>query len=520
MPTSRPSGSPDPGCAPTSARWLLAQELEFHWREQKPEYWEKHRLRLLDDEELLDERRALVGLVFTERLPSAKRSTTVIDRYEFPLQDCDIDEGDKLKLTGEAEDFGQVVAINRGTCTIDIKKRKDQTAHHPHAVFEHQIFNNDTKADSLFRFGEWIAAHGIDAGGAYRAASELLLRRAPRVLSGAFAARPSETALDFATRMVAVLDGSVLPIQGPPGAGKTHAAAHMICGLVRAGKKVGVTAHSHKVIHNLLEKVIEVGQELHVDTRCLAKVSEEEEHPPFGQTTKTLVALHALEHGEANVVGGTAWLWASPDMEQSVDVLFVDEAGQVSLADALSAAPAARNIVLVGDPRQLVQPLKGSHPDGAAVSALNHLFGEHATVPEDRGIFLAETWRLCPNICEFTSVSFYEGRLKARAGRERQRLAGTDGFDGAGLWHVPVIHEGNRSSSPEEVSVVVKLVQRLLQPGAAWIDPDGKEMPLKPRDILVVAPYNAQVSRLAEALESWRLEPGQSISSKAARRRS
>ncbi|OFW41097.1 MAG: hypothetical protein A3F70_05675 [Acidobacteria bacterium RIFCSPLOWO2_12_FULL_67_14] len=218
--------------------------------------------------------------------------------------------------------------------------------------------------------------------------------------------------------------------------------------------------------------------------------------------------LHRLADGSANVAGATVWLWARPDAARTVDVLFVDEAGQMSLANVLAACQAAESVVLLGDPQQLEQPQKGSHPDGTDISALEYVLGGARTMPPDRGIFLAETWRLPPAICGFTSEMFYESRLHPLGGLERQRLDGTAGFDGAGLWWVPVAHDGNQSSSAEEIAAVGEIVRRLLQPGAAWVHHREGTKPLTGRDIIVVAPYNAHVNRLNEALRGLGVQAG------------
>ena len=183
-----------------------------------------------------------------------------------------------------------------------------------------------------------------------------------------------------------------------------------------------------------------------------------------------------------------------------MDVLFVDEAGQMSLANVLAVSGAANSIVLLGDPQQLDQPQKGSHPDGVNASALEHILGAHQTIPADRGIFLPVTWRMAPSICEFTSEVFYEGELSSKPGLERQRIVGVAGLDGSGLVVVGVEHDGNRNASDEEVEVVARLVARLLAPGARWTDEKGAATQLKGDDVLVVAPYNAQVGRLADRL--------------------
>ena len=300
----------------------------------------------------------------------------------------------------------------------------------------------------------------------------------------------------------ASLDCSALAIQGPPGSGKTFTGARMICELARQGKKVGVTATSHKVIRNLLLEVVRAANEAGLEgLNCMQKVNGKPETASPGITLAADNAqpLAALRGG-VQIVGGTAWLWSRDDYFEAVDVLFVDEAGQMSLANVLAVSQAAKNVVLLGDPQQLEQPIKGSHPDGAAVSALEHLLAGHKTIPLDMGLFLEKTWRLHPKLCEFTSEVFYEGRLRPREGLERQRIEGHPWLGDSGLWFIPVAHDGNQNASPEEVECVAGLVASLVQTGVYWTDDKRQSRPLRLDDVLIVAPYNAQVSDLANRL--------------------
>jgi uncharacterized protein len=207
-----------------------------------------------------------------------------------------------------------------------------------------------------------------------------------------------------------------------------------------------------------------------------------------------------LASGEARLAAGTVWLWSREEMANSVDVLFVDEAGQMSLANVLAASQAAGSVVLLGDPQQLDQPQKGVHPPGAGVSGLAHLLNGKATIDEEQGLFLNHTWRLHPDVCAFTSEIFYDSRLEPRAENERQRLNVQGPLDGTGLRFVPVAHTGNQSDSPEEVTMITELVEQLLRNGANWTNKNGDMVVLTFDDILIVAPYNAQVSALAQAL--------------------
>ncbi|HET9606342.1 MAG TPA: ATP-binding protein [Nitrospira sp.] len=357
-------------------------------------------------------------------------------------------------------------------------------------------------ADVLFRLGSWANINGIDAPGSYRAARDLLLRRAPRLEDRTDTLiHPDESTVAAAKRVGTLLDCSVLPIQGPPGSGKTFTGARMICELVGQGKKVGISAISHKVIRNLLLEVIRAANEAGLKgLNCIQKVKDKSEVAPPGirPTTDNAEPLAAL-HGCTQVAAGTAWLWAQEDYFEAVDVLFVDEAGQMSLADVLAVSHAARSVVLLGDPQQLEQPVKGSHPDGAAVSALEHLLAGQKTISPDKGLFLEKTWRLHPKLCEFTSEVFYEGRLHPHVGLEHQKIQGHPWLGESGLWFVSVHHEGNQNASAEEVECIAGLVSSLVH-GVNWIDDKGRSRPLQLNDVLIVAPYNAQVSDLSNRL--------------------
>ena len=265
---------------------------------------------------------------------------------------------------------------------------------------------------------------------------------------------------------------------------------------------MGITAVSHKVISHLLGELCKAAKMAKVKLRCVQKANDEDGCEDTGiiQVDSNEAVLAALTDGTATVAAGTAWLWARGEMADSVDVLFVDEAGQMSLANVLAISPAAKSIVLLGDPQQLDQPQKGLHPPGAEVSALSHLLNGRATIGEDQGIFLAETRRLHPDICAFTSEVFYDGRLVARPENASQRLTSSGKLHGTGLRFVPVRHSSNQNESPEEVEVVVDLLNDLLHDGATWTDKTGESHAVKLENVLVIAPYNAQVAALAERL--------------------
>ena len=280
----------------------------------------------------------------------------------------------------------------------------------------------------------------------------------------------------------------------------------MIVDLVAAGKRVGVTANSHKVIAELLEKTANVAQER--GARIAIGQRAGEDGPAYRDAThlkSTDAARAGLDDGALNVVGGTSWLWARDDMVRSVDVLFIDEAGQMSLADAIAASLCATNLVLLGDPQQLNQPLQGTHPPGAERSALAHVLNGEQVMPDHLGLFLNGTWRLPPHISTYTSEVFYSGRLHAHPGRDSLGVAGAPPFDGAGIRFFAVPHDGRSSESPEEATAIAVAVHRLLALGPTWTDALGTRRPLTENDILILTPYNAQIAVLTDALPGFRI---------------
>jgi predicted RecB family nuclease len=487
--------------AEQQAKWILAYILDWHRREEKAVWWEYFRLSALANEDLLEEKAGLANLTFVETVGGTAKAP--IHRYRFPPQETELRGGEQLHQRGGTK-FGSVERISLEERTIDIKKRKDTASIHPESVFSHNVIGTGVLAEALVRIGEHVADQGITGPGDYRAARSLLLRDPPQL--GAEPLRlPNEAALAAAKRIGAKLQGGVLPVQGPPGTGKTHIGARMICALVRSGAKVGITATSHKVIRNLLNAVLDAATETGQLVRCIQKVDGDEDDLPQLIFTDDNDGLFQALHGQYRVAGGTAWLWARPQAQDSVDVLFVDEAAQMSLANVLAVSHAGKTLVLLGDPQQLDQPTQGTHPEGTSVSALDYILHGQQTIHSEQGLFLGETWRLHPEICTFTSEMFYESRLKPVSGLELQEVRSLGRVQGTGLRYVLVPHNGNQSSSPEEAEVARELVKDLLDSAATWIDRNGIERPILLNDILIIAPYNAQVFELQDRIPGGRI---------------
>jgi uncharacterized protein len=522
-------------------RWLLAQLLSWHRREEKSVWWELFRLMGLNPDQLIEEGDAIGGLEPDGPVggTTGRRVLKQVWRYRYPDQDHDIGPGMEVFDPALAQaqpdapssqwKVGTVTEVDLAARTIEVERRVDGDPPHPRALVPLVHFRTTEQQNALFRIGTWVADHDLKReAGPYLAGRDLLLRCPPRAgqAAGEPLRREGESALDAARRLILTVEGGTLAIQGPPGSGKTYTGARMIAALLGAGRKVGICATSHKVIGNLLVEAIEAALEKRIAVRPMQRAEDPDDlcgHPRVRQAASNQEARAALTGGQANLVGGTAWLWSRAEMAETVDVLFVDEAGQISLANALAISQAAHVLVLLGDPQQLEQPLRGSHPPGADRSALAHLLGAAATMPPDLGLFLETTWRLHPDVCRFTSEMFYDGRLNPEphlAGQTLRAFGHTlrsapalpaalalhsaPALDGTGLRLIEAAHVGNDNESVEEAEQIARVAQALVDGGASWVDQHGRLQPLTWNDILIVAPYNAQVGAIRRRLpRAW-----------------
>lgn len=504
----------DDAVTEAEARALLAGLLDFHRREDKPAWW-RYFARVTGYEEggLVDDPDCLGDLTYEGIVGEEDRS--VLHRYRFdPDQDYRITdttrvydpgvERRKLETGEKIPGPGIIVELDPREGVVVLKRGRSSAAPHPRDLMPDEIVATGLLRASIEQIAGWVADRGVDADGSYRAVRDLLLRRPPRiggVTAGEALRRPGEAVQDAARRLVEGLDESYLPIQGPPGTGKTTTAARVIVELVAAGHRVGITGVSHAVISTLLDKVAALAAEEGVSLRAMQKTADSDQgrrDSAVEVVTENRPVEEAVAADEVDVVGGTAWLFARDALAGCFDHLVIDEAGQFALANVVAVGRAARNLVLVGDPQQLAQPTTGTHPPGVGVSALEHVLAGRATVPDDRGLFLDTTWRMHPDITRFVSELAYDGRLGADPDCARQRIDGEGPLAGSGLRWVPVDHEGNRLSSEEEAEVVHGLYEELV--GRYWTGRDGRRRKLGPEDVLVVAPYNAQVHLLSTRL--------------------
>jgi predicted RecB family nuclease len=479
-------------------RQRMADLLGYHSREAKPQWWAYFARLGMSPEQLCEEdSEAIGGLELAREVPKRDFKRSWDYPLRFPSQQWKLSAGDQLidPETGagvnvvEIDEEESLVWVRRG------KARDDEPL--PRAVAPGGPYNTRTQQKALVALAERIRDHGLAVSDAR---VDLLAAGPPRFRDGAPALTAGPVDLGTLGEQVAALDSSALFIQGPPGAGKTYTGGRLAVELMRRGRRIGVTATSHKAICKLLEEIDAAADEAGEAFRGLQKCEVASDAAVRSDRIDVVEENDALADADSDVqlLAGTAWLWAREAMRDSVDVLFIDEAGQVSLADALAVAQAARNVVLLGDPQQLAHVSQGTHPRASGVSILEHLLGGADTVPSDRGVFLDRTWRMHPTVCRFVSDTMYASRLEPIDGLDGQSVT-SPGLAGSGLRMLAVEHTDNRQSAPEEADRIATEVARLLDRGR-WTDRHGAEHPLTLDDILVVAPYNAQVRCLRAKL--------------------
>ncbi|MFN2459493.1 MAG: TM0106 family RecB-like putative nuclease [Candidatus Velthaea sp.] len=483
--------------------FMLRHMLEYHWREEKPLWWQffdRCAAYTTDRTDLSDDADCIVGLEPAgEPQPVGRGSMEYSLRYPMQLHKVGLGEvydlrtekkaGEIVGIT-EFSDHG-IMRLRRGPSLADVPV--------PQAITVCKIIRAGVVRDGIARFADSVLAG--TARERFPAILDVVDAAAPRVADRppGSVLQPAKTDEASIRAVVDALDRSYLFVQGPPGSGKTYIGARLIAELVRAGRKIGVMANSHKAIHNLLDAVCDVAQERGIAYTGVKKSSNgdaetEYDRGNFRSDDKTLV------HDDADIVAGTAWAFATEKMAQRLDYLFIDEAGQVALPAAVGAMTAARNVIFLGDPLQLAQVSHTRHPGDIGVSVLEHLLhGELRPVRPDRGIFLTDSYRMHPAVCDFVSDVMYDGRLKAAPGRERQDVA-SRGLSGTGLRFLPVKHQFNRQRSIEEAQVIADQIDGLMTGTVTTVD--GVRRDLVSGDVIVVTPYNAQVACIRRELDA------------------
>jgi len=479
---------------------LTYQLLDFHRRAAKPEWWAMFARREATVDVLTESADCIGGMRLDPKTPPVLEKRSMKYTYVYPQQDTKLRTGSSCTRADDSKSLSSLeVFPDERIVTV-----KTLATNEPLPEFlslgPGGPINAKPMVKALFRFADSARAQN----GKYAALASLLRHDLPSI-DGVAANSPIIPAtgdpLPHIIRAVANMRETHLFLQGPPGAGKTYTGSHVIVDLIKRGFKVGVSSNSHHAINNLLSAVELVAAKAKLSIRG-AKKSTKGESEHQGPQIINVYKNDPIFTENFQIVAGTSWLFAAEEMDQTLDYLFVDEAGQVAMGNLLAMGTCARNIVLMGDQMQLSQPTKGTHPGRSGESALDYLLEGKATIPPERGVFLGQTFRMHPSVCAFISDAVYDGRLLSHPSAHGQKLDLDANAHAAlrpnGIHFVPVEHDHCSQDSAEEAAVVKDLYANLLTQG--YIGKDGVARPITMDNILVVAPYNLQVNRLREAL--------------------
>ena len=481
-------------------RELIFFLLDFYRRSDKPQWWAMFDRQDATYEALIEDGDALEGLTLDETTPITPINKSLLYTYNYPEQESKLHTGSKCVMVNTLEGvtiYEQDSAIRK----IVLKRgAKYEPLPSKISIGLGGPIDNEVMRDGVFRFADSV----INNNHRYKAVEDFLHRAYPRI-NGLKLGLPiideCKELLPQVIDVVGRLNHSYLFLQGPPGAGKTHSASHIIVDLLKQGKSIGVTSNSHKAIINLLQAVEKVAKSESFKFRGGYKGSEDAE------STNLSIINHPKDYksvmeGNYQLIAGTAWLFSRPDFDQEFDYLFIDEAGQVSLANFVAMGISSRNIILMGDQMQLSQPIQGVHPCSSGDSILDYLLKGQATIPPERGIFLKTTYRMHSNITKFISNAFYDGRLESQTHTDNQKLVLNNEADSAlmpvGIRFLDIDHDGCAQSSEVEAIRIAELYNNLLS--QSYQDKDSKTHKISVDDILVVAPFNIQVKLLKEML--------------------
>ena len=480
---------------PDERKAILLALSRFHNREAKPAWWTIFDSLNSEEDDIIDDMNTLGGLEAIGPVTPVKRSFSRL--YKYPLQETKLREGKRPTIKDE---LGfSTISIEQ----LDIENREvllkigaakanlltEQVNLLPEKPISSSVISlalDDVINDQL--------THKL-----YKAVDDLLSLNSPRLLGGKrLEAIPTLDSVQLLKTAVSLMDETTLAVQGPPGTGKTYVSAHAIIELVRSGKRIGIASNSHEAIRNLMIGCVDAMQPEDTNITLAHKVGQSADgYPSSMKRILRPTSNDDANLNNANIVGGTAFFFARAEQIDKFDYLFIDEAGQVSLPNVLAMGRSTKNIVLVGDPQQLPNVIQGSHPYPAGLSSLEWLLGDHLTVPKDRGIFLPSTRRMHPKICDFISEQVYDGRLISDPSTHHEAII-SQTFPPNGAYWVDVEHDGNSQSSLEEAEAISKIYKELV--GSNYSSRMAKSVPLSNRDIIIVAPYNAQVNLLKSIL--------------------
>jgi len=497
---------------------LIFDILGFYYRANKPKWRRYFDRKFSTHDEIFDDVECIGNMRKSAPVEIVKRS--YVFTYTYDEQDFKIKKGDTVhiansELVSQPKRAGTIVFLDHQERIVKISRSKtagelpEVISIGPEGPTEIEQLEKST-----FRFVDSLIRHENK----YHAVKSILNKEIPKI-KGIKSGEKIIQSNDFENEIptiVSQLDNSYIYIQGPPGTGKTRNAAKTIIKLLRDGKKVGVTGNSHKVIHNLLNRVVTIAKEekfnfkgankhskRNIDTAYIENDEYDDHHSNKFITSlddsKLFDSFYKLEGG--CLFSGTKYHFCHPINDDKLDYLFIDEAGQFTIADIIAIGRVAKNIVLIGDQNQLGHPTEGVHPGESSKSVLNFLLGDLETIPENKGIFLNTTYRLHSKINEFISHNFYEDKLVCHKDNDLRsiNLSGHKIIHSEGIFYIQANHEGCSQKSDEECNIVKNLIDQFI--GRESFNEKGKKHKIDINDILVVSPYNAQTNYLTSKLD-------------------
>lgn len=499
---------------------ILSDIVGYYRRDLLEEWRAYFERKTMPDNELVDDLECIGELILTEEPYLDSRS--YVYTYEYPEQEFKLKKGDDVVwannyLSNYIDDdgirqfddkAGKIVSLDKSRRRICLKKGMKQRLPENLSIGPTVMSFLNTKMSKRL---ESFVENNIDKElPEYKATFEILRRDYPDIRNLSKGDKIITTS-DFKNeipKIISNLNNSYIVIQGPPGTGKTYSAADTIIELINQDKTIGVTSNSHKAIHNLLESMEKIAHEKNINFRGLKKFNTSKEESKYESKFDRSCYIEnsadnkdfssALIENDIRLHAGTKFHFANNDSYQSqaLDYLFVDEAGQLSLADIISIGSVAKNIVLIGDPMQLANPSSAIHPGESGKSILNYILDGKDTIDENKGIFLDKTFRLHRSINAFISSTFYDSRLNSDPITDKRKIIFPKNsiIQESGIYFYPVQHQYNSQKSIEEACIVKKLYEELL--GSEFIYEKNKKRELGIEDILTVSPYNVQVNYL------------------------
>ena len=487
---------------------LIFDIIGFYNRENKPSWREFFVRKLKSHEELIDDPECIGSMELNGKPTPDKKS--YIYSYKFEDQDFKLKKNKRVIIANN-DDIEQ--KDNAGTI-VDIDYQKNEVLLRrgvasgilPQylSIGPEKPRPNSKLISNTYKFIDSL----LNKEKKYNAIISFLEKKIPEidgVKSGDKIVK-SDDFLKEIPKIISNLKNSYIYIQGPPGTGKTQQAANTIIELLKKNKKIGITGLSHKVIHNLLERIEELAIKKKFAFSGYKRGTLTDEETVFdGEYIKTYekdpVFMKAIDDkNTGNLFAGTKFHFASSFYDEKIDYLFIDEAGQVSIADLISIGNVAKNIVLIGDQNQLGQPIKGTHPNESGQSILDYLLEGKDTIPEDRGIFLNKTYRLNSKLNDFISSNFYEERLISDEITDKRliKFNKKSKIKDSGIHYIEMNHTNNTQTSVEEFEVIKNLLKDMI---GLEFDDQGETRKLTIDDFLIISPYNTQVNLLISKLE-------------------